>query len=30
MHQIEQERSAPDGAVVFVAMELSRSAWLLA
>jgi transposase len=30
MHQIEQERSALDGAVVFVAMELSRSAWLLA
>jgi hypothetical protein len=30
MHQIEHERSALDGAVVFVAMELSRSAWLLA
>jgi transposase len=30
MHQIEHEHSALDGAVVFVAMELSRSAWLLA
>jgi len=30
MHRIEHEHSALDGAVVFVAMELSRSGWLLA
>ena len=30
MHQVESERSVLDGAAVFVAIELSKSAWLLA
>ena len=30
MRQIEGERSTLDGAAMFVAMELSKSAWLLA
>lgn len=30
MHQVEGERSVLDGAAVFVAIELSKSAWLLA
>src|SRR5215218_6502382 len=30
MRQVAEEQSAWDGAAVFVAMELSKSAWLLA
>ena len=30
MHQVESERSVLDGVAVFVAIELSKSAWLLA
>src|SRR5690349_21630194 len=30
MRQVTEEHSIPDGAAVFVAMELSKSAWLLA
>jgi transposase len=30
VHQVESERSVLDGAAVFVAIELSKSAWLLA
>ena len=30
MHQVESERSVLDGAAVFVTIELSKSAWLLA
>ena len=30
MHQVESECSVLDGAAVFVAIELSKSAWLLA
>ena len=30
MYEIEYERSTLKGAIVFVAMELSKSAWLLA
>ena len=30
MHQVESERSVLHGAAVFVAIELSKSAWLLA